>query len=96
MTDPLETDFDQIIDSYMPAATALGFSRDDVDMAIRRATRFVGQCPSCRYSRAPVDAVSIAMLENRLPIHNRQCTCTPPRRRCPRWEPLELPVPVLP
>lgn len=96
MTTPNQTDFDDIVNSYMEAAQMLGLTRDDVDMAVRKATRFVGQCSSCRHSRAPPNAVSIAMLENRLPIHTRQCTREPPHKRCPNWEALDLPVPVLP
>lgn len=87
--------FRYIVDSYMPAATILGLTRDEVDMAVRRATRFMGTCVSCRFSRAPSDAEEIARDDGYLPVYLRRCTLLPIRTRCKRYARLEPPIEVI-
>lgn len=86
------TDFERIVESYLPAAKELGFTRDEVEEAIVEATRFERMCPSCRYSQAPYNAVGIARREEFLPIFNRSCQKGRPVgiMGCSRWEVLQV------
>ena len=89
-------DWQSLVESYMPAARALGFSRENVDMTLRIATRFERECPSCRFSRAPLNALGQAERFGVLAIYERHCIMSPPRRKCPTWRKLEPPIEVLP
>jgi hypothetical protein len=96
MTQQPSSDFRQIVTGYLEAASILNLTREDVEMAVRKATRFTHSCTSCRFSRAPFNCTEIAIVEGRLPIHTRRCTRAPPARKCRHWEPLDLPVEILP
>lgn len=95
MTKPHNQDWEDLVDSYMPAARALGMTREELDMQLRVATRFEKQCPSCIHSRAPLNARTQAERFGTLCIYERHCINKPPRRTCPAWEKLEPPLEVL-
>lgn len=84
--------YNALIESYLPAASAASFTRSDVELAIIHACRLDEQCESCRYSRAPFDAETVAVEEGRLKIYRRSCSL---RRLtgngCSHWEQLEVP-----
>lgn len=88
-------DWQDLVASYMPPARALSISREELDMTLRIATRFEGQCPSCRFSRAPLNALDQATRFGVLTIYERHCTMSPPRRKCPTWRKLEPPIEVI-
>jgi len=79
----------------MPAARVLLISRAEVELAVLRALRIERRCPSCRFSRAPYNAVEIAQVRNVLPIYRRRCIRQPTYKRCPHWQRLEVPAAVL-
>lgn len=87
----MTNDFDQIVDSYLPAAAILAMTRSEVESAVLNATRFDHRCESCRHSRAPHGAVTIAEMTGGLPVYKRRCGRAPLTLRCPRWERLEIP-----
>lgn len=84
-----------LFQSYQDAAWALGIDDDELDMLLRRATRFERSCPSCRFSRARANVLEIATTEGRLAIYERQCSLDPLNRKCLRWRHIDLPMPVL-
>lgn len=86
--------FDEIVDSYMPAARVLFLSRAHVEMAVRKATRIERRCPSCQFSRARHDAVQVAIRRGVLDIFNRCCIFQGPSTQCRDWSRLELPQEV--
>lgn len=88
--------WDQLVESYMPAAKVMGLSREEVDMALRVATRFERRCPSCCFSRAPHHALVQAEQEDVLVIYHRRCINQPPRPTCPSWTKLTPPIEVVP
>lgn len=84
-------DYNELIESYMEAAKVAGFHRNDVELAIAIACRFLERCESCCHSRAPHDAVAMAENEGRLEIYHRSCSLQyQPRNGCPHWERLEV------
>lgn len=85
------SDFDQIVESYLPAAKILGLDRADVECAVRAATRIVGRCPACGHSRAAARAVQVARDQGRLDVFNRSCSLVRPAFRCREFQPIELP-----
>lgn len=87
--------FEEIVESYMPAARILMLSRAHVEMVIRRATRLEKLCPSCRFSRARHDVEKVACQRGTLDIYRRRCIFQQPRRKCHHWKRLELPIEVL-
>lgn len=96
---PIQTtdqDWQDLVDSYMPAAHFIGISREEVDSALRVATRFEKRCPSCRFSRAPLSALTQAQQEDVLVIYSRRCINIPPRPTCKAWKKLRPPIEVLP
>lgn len=81
-----------LIESYMEAAKIAGFSRNDVELAVAIACRFLKCCESCCHSRAPLNAVAVAEDENRLDIYHRSCSLRyPTGNGCPHWKRLEVP-----
>jgi len=88
------TDFHELVNSYLEAARVMGDDRAHVEMAISLATRQLGRCPSCRHSRAPFNVVEVAEQEQRLEIYKRSCS----QRHfvglngCPYWEVLQIPM----
>lgn len=95
MTEPTNQDWQDLADSYAPAARALKISPQDLDLTLRIATRFERQCPSCRFSRAPRNALTQAERFGVLTIYERHCTNKPPQRECSGWEKLQPPVEVI-
>jgi hypothetical protein len=93
MTDN-NTDFHELVDSYLPAARVMGDDRAHVEMAVSLATRQLGRCPSCRHSRAPLDVVEVARGEERLEIYRRSCSQghLVGLNGCPYWEALGIPL----
>ena len=87
----MPSDFDELVESYLPAAAVLGLARSDVERAIRSATRIVGRCPSCRHSRAPHQVMAVATGRGRLDVYNRGCALNRQPYRCRSFELLELP-----
>jgi hypothetical protein len=85
-----------LVRSYMPAARIVGLSQEEVEMALRVATRFNRRCPSCALSRAPHHATTQAELEDVLVIYERRCINKPPRPTCKAWTKLEPPIEVIP
>lgn len=88
--------WEELVESYMPAADFMGLSREEVDMALRVATRFERRCPSCRFSRAPHHALTQAQAEDVLVIYDRSCINKPPRPTCKGWTKLEPPMETAP
>lgn len=86
------SDFEQVVESYLPAARQLGLDRAHVERAVRSATRLERRCPSCRLARAQNSAVHVAQFLGRLDIFNRRCADRLPVTSCPHWERLELPA----
>ena len=84
------SDFDEIVESYMPAAEVLEITRDEVESAVFRAIRMDRRCESCRHSRAPWDLLEHVAKWGVLPIYKRRCIKEPRRVTCPRWERLEI------
>ena len=86
-------DYNALIESYMEAAEIAGLNRNDVELAIVNACRFLDRCESCRHSRAPHNAIAIAEEHGRLEIYRRSCSL---RRLtgngCEGWQRLEAPV----
>jgi hypothetical protein len=89
------SDFDEIVDSYMPAARYLLLSRAHVEMAVLKARRIEKRCPSCRFSRAPYNVLEIAQVRKVLCIFKRRCIRRGVQQTCSDWEPLEVPEAVL-
>lgn len=87
----MSNDFDQIVESYMPAAAILMMTRGEVESAVFCAMRMERRCESCRYSRAPHGVEQIARGVGILPIYHRRCLKQPPCTRCPDWQRLEIP-----
>lgn len=85
-----------LVRSYMPAAKIIGLSREEVETALRVATRFERRCPSCQFSRAPHHALTQAQQEDVLVIYHRRCINKPPRPTCKAWTRLEPPIEVIP
>ena len=95
MTQTENQHWQDLVASYVPAARELGIPRGELDMALRIATRFEGQCPSCCFSRAPLNALTQAERFGVLTIYERHCTMSPPRRKCPTWQKLAPPIEVI-
>lgn len=95
MTPPETDHWEQLIESYMPAAEVIGLSREEVDMALRVATRFERRCPSCQFSRAPAHALVQAQHEDVLVTYDRRCINKPPRPTCSSWTKLQPPKEII-
>jgi len=87
----MPSDFDELVESYLPAAAVLGLARSDVERAVRAAAHIVGRCPPCRHSRASAMVMRIATERGLLATFSRRCTLNrlPFGCRCFEW--LELP-----
>lgn len=90
------SDFDEIVESYVPSAQSLGLTRADVERAVRSATRASRSCVACRFGRAPWQSELYALRRNALDVFHRRCERALSRHRCRDFEPLELPPVAVP
>lgn len=96
MNDQAINHWNALVRSYMPAARVIGLSKEEVEMALRVATRMERRCPSCAFSRAPASALTQAQDEDVLVIYSRRCINKPPRPTCKGWTKLQPPMEILP